>query len=334
MSVSSSLSRPTLLFLDWDSTLTTASTLPLIASIATYPVQHPELHDLAKAYAEDLRVHNASYLPAESSRTTLEQEIAYLNSLSTVEETSIRRIENAGIFNDVEAEDVKHVAAQAVNRGDVKLRNDWQRCLQSVKRNEGDEINGQVCIISVAWSGLFIRACLEAAMEHDSIDTPSVNDLQQRLHNTHPSIKTKDISIYANDIHLSDAGKLTGPRQDLNRPLLTAGDKSEIMRTFILGFRETSPAVETRTVYIGDSPTDLTCLIDADVGICIRDVETSGEQKELAVTLQRLGAVVKWVGEFPRDNPMSGVDEEGSSEVQTLWWARDFFEIMQSEILD
>ncbi|KAL9634323.1 MAG: hypothetical protein Q9164_004165 [Protoblastenia rupestris] len=171
-------------------------------------------------------------------------------------------------------------------------------------------------------------------MENDSIDTTPVDDLQQKLHNAHPNFKTKDINIYANDIHLSDAGKVTGPWQDLNRPLLTAGDKSEIMRTFIFDFRETSPAVETRTVYIGDSPTDLTCLIDADVGICIRDDETSGEQKQLAMTLQRLGAVVKWVGEFPRDNPMSGVDEEGSSESKTLWWARDFFEVMQSEILD
>lgn len=43
----------TLLFLDWDSTLTTSSTLPLIASATTYPEAHPAWGGLGRRYGEE-----------------------------------------------------------------------------------------------------------------------------------------------------------------------------------------------------------------------------------------------------------------------------------------
>lgn len=43
-----------LLFLDFDATLTTASTLPLLASASTYPDPHPVFGGLSALYADDL----------------------------------------------------------------------------------------------------------------------------------------------------------------------------------------------------------------------------------------------------------------------------------------
>ena len=49
----------TLLFLDWDSTLTTASTLPLIASASTYPDAQPAWEGLGRAYGDDMARYEA-----------------------------------------------------------------------------------------------------------------------------------------------------------------------------------------------------------------------------------------------------------------------------------
>lgn len=48
---------------------------------------------------------------------------------------------------------------------------------------------------------------------------------------------------------------------------------------------ESAPAV----VYVGDSTTDLECLLAADVGICVRDEPMGSSQRELAETLERVG---------------------------------------------
>jgi len=62
--------RPILLLLDWDGTLTTASTLPLIASITTLPGIHPRWKDLSAAYSEDLARHDTAYV-WQTSRVVL-----------------------------------------------------------------------------------------------------------------------------------------------------------------------------------------------------------------------------------------------------------------------
>ena len=77
------------------------------------------------------------------------------------------------------------------------------------------------------------------------------------------------------------------------------------------------------TIYIGDSSTDLGCLMDADVGVCVRDEVETGEQRGLREVLQRVGVGCFFVGEW------RGRDE-GS---KCLWWARDFEEVKRG-ILD
>ncbi|KAL9128795.1 MAG: hypothetical protein Q9217_002604 [Psora testacea] len=324
-----------LLFLDWDSTLTITSTLPLIASIQTYPGRHPKLSELTSAYCQDMKIHESVYRPRKDERTTIEQELTYLNSLTRVEKASIWRINDSGIFDGVKAEDIRRVADKCVGQGAVKLREGWEQCVSSVRMSQSEELRGEVCLISVAWSSVFIRACLEAAVKRDSTDATTLRNSGSDTHGSPPAskIKSEDIQIYANNTQACASGRLSGPWVDSHRLILTADDKLEIMRTFISQVGTKKTAMKPKTVYVGDSLTDLACLMEADIGICVRDKELSEEQKELDKTLQRLGVEVRWVCDYRRHNLESETTAESGAQGKLLWWARDFLEVVQSEIL-
>ncbi|KAK0730813.1 hypothetical protein B0H67DRAFT_596864 [Lasiosphaeris hirsuta] len=103
-------------------------------------------------------------------------------------------------------------------------------------------------------------------------------------------------------------GMIEGPT-GLGR-LVTAGDKlkaaSSVMRR----------VGEKVSVYIGDSVTDMACLLKASLGIIMAQDRSS----KLLRTLDRLGF----------DVPHAGDDREA----QRLIWARNFDEIVDSKILD
>ncbi|KAK5011470.1 hypothetical protein LTR28_002328 [Elasticomyces elasticus] len=77
---------------------------------------------------------------------------------------------------------------------------------------------------------------------------------------------------------------------------------------------ESAPSI----VYVGDSATDLECILAADVGICIRDEPMGTGQKELAATFDRLGVAVLHINECQATN---------TSATPLVWWARDLQEI-------
>lgn len=135
---------------------------------------------------------------------------------------------------------------------------------------------------------------------------------------------TADIEIRANEILGGESGKLD--RCLGERGIWTAGDKLVVMQQLVE--KSTEMGVKPKTVYIGDSPTDLACLLEADVGICIRDQLLSSEQKGLKETLERVGVASEHVSEYGmRDGGL----EEG--EGMRLWWAADFDEVCESGIL-
>jgi hypothetical protein len=68
-------------------------------------------------------------------------------------------------------------------------------------------------------------------------------------------------------------------------------------------------------VYVGDSWTDIECLLAADLGICIRDEPMGSSQRKLTEALERLRIGCP---------PLSSSDEADGSQVV---WARDFVEI-------
>lgn len=295
---------PLLLLLDWDSTLTTSSTLPLIASLATHPTPHPSLPSLSAAYAFDLDLHNAAYIPATKDRTTIAQELTYLSSLDTVERASIKRIESSGIWKGVSARDIDDAAAACFGAGSVRLRAGWSRAVGAVQASHG----GRVGVVSVAWSGRFIRGVLGEAGRVEGGG----------------GVVVGDVGVVANEIRGDGSGRVE------EGGVFTAGDKVRGMEGLVREGGDVGGEggrMEPFTIYVGDSTTDLGCLLEADVGICIRDDILTGEQKALKETLTRLGVECLSIGRF---SSMRGA-ETGR---RRLWWAGDFDEVCESGILD
>jgi hypothetical protein len=73
--------------------------------------------------------------------------------------------------------------------------------------------------------------------------------------------------------------------------------------------------------YVGDSLTDIECLLEAGVGIIIINEGKVSKVKEL---LEQNKVAVKHVSDFQQ------AEVEGQT---TKWWARDFVEILGSGIL-
>jgi len=308
--------RPLLLLLDWDGTLTTTTTLPLIASIATFPTIHPKLAALTKAYAEDFKAHDASYSPAKQDRVTIAQELHYLNSLLSVEKSSIERVEASGIFKDVGTGDIETAAADVVESRSITLRNGWARLVEVVQSSQGP---GKVGIVSVAWSRRFISRVLALCgrMEGGA------------------DVHAGDVEIRANEIEGDASGRLERCLGN-GRGIWTAGDKVELMDGLVDAFMVMDSGRvdggvdrQPKVIYIGDSTTDLACLLKAEVGICVRDKPLGEEQRGLKETLVRIGVACLHVGKFVK----RGRDVGGMGGRNRLWWATDFHEVCESGIL-
>ena len=292
--------RSTIVFLDWDSTLTTSSTLPLIASIASWPDEHPLLKHLSTQYMSDLDSHDDIYPTPSHMRTSLDQESQYLASLGPIEKRSIDRIESLGLLKNVTASTIHDVAADMTNNGKFVLRDGWMEFLSTTKP--------VVHIISVAWSAEFIKAAL--CQSWDKAYQP-------------PYVPT----VYANEIDPVGSGKVIGCGSRAGQRLLTAQNKQQVMQRAVAEYLRSESASSVRTVYIGDSNTDLLCLLNADVGICIRDSPMSDEQMQLNSTLKRLKINTKSVGTYVTHT------SDISNGTKPIWVAKDFNEIMRSGLI-
>lgn len=112
------------------------------------------------------------------------------------------------------------------------------------------------------------------------------------------------LTVVSNEVH--DGGRIHSP--DTRTFLATAGDKLEALQGILRD-------VGTRpVVYFGDSTTDMECL-SLSSGIV---VSSSGDSS-LLKTLSRVGATVPHVND--------------SADTDTLLWARNFAEVLQSKAL-
>ena len=295
---------PLLLLLDWDGTLTTASTLPLLASVAAPRAPHPALPALSCAYARHLAAHDRAYRPARPERTTVAQELAYLDALRPVEGASVGRVEAAGLFGGVRTGDVDAAAADAVAGRAVGVRAGAAGLLGRVQRG-----GGRVVVVSVAWSRRFIHGVLSGCVRREAGGEVVVMG---------------DVEVRANEILADGSGRLDRVFGGADGGIWTAGDKGRVMEGEIAAAVGGDSSVP-RTVYVGDSPTDLACLLKADVGICIRDEVMGEEQRGLRETLERVGVECLHVGAF--------VDDRAEDGGGRLWWARDFEEVCRSGVM-
>lgn len=300
-------------FIDWDGTITKRDTLEDVAK-AGYK-KNPSTQpwgNIVRAYLEDYRVHQESYSPSKDQRKTIKEESAWLESLFEVETLSVKRVRDAGLFLGVNKNDMLDAAAEAIDNGNVELREGWKDLFFSGLSPPGDSVPAmgrdgfRFHILSVNWSATFIKGC----MFHAGTLTRSVDVMKALIPMVH----------LANEI--SSVERATYGLDKDNVTVRTSADKVRMLEKALhepaLGKNETRKPI---TVYIGDSCTDFDALLYVDYGICIRDEPMGSGQKELADTLERVGVPVKPLSELELPSPSQGEN------TKTLWWAKDLKEV-------
>ncbi|KAK5144908.1 hypothetical protein LTR04_001442 [Oleoguttula sp. CCFEE 6159] len=336
------LRRPLHLLLDWDGTLTQRDTLHLVSSIGyAHHKRHRNIHrnesespdsqppdptdppgpidpwnEVVQMYGDDMKQHVESYQPQASERRTVEQESAWLASLEGIENRSVRRVEQAGFFRGVKRAEITEAARKATDGKGLQLREGWAELFSSAasSTSSNEDVGGQeaaehdskVTIISVNWSGEFIReSLLYPANTLKGWSDEQKQKVQQVV---------KDMTVFANEIEEVDRpeGSLGKLSKSGEKGIRTSKDKLEYMPT--------KDSKRGTVVYVGDSPTDFDALLAADVGICIRDEPMSSGQKELSETLERVSVKVRNISEYK-------ASPDTNANGPTLWWARGLKEV-------
>lgn len=284
-------------FVDFDGTLTHSDTLAVLGTIqpaASRPAPCMSWEQIVDAYIGDFSPHTASYLPRKEDRRTLGVERKWLASLAPIESRSVQRVQDAGTFKGVTTHDVECTARTAVEEGRIRLRNGWQRLVTS---------DSDVSVLSVNWSRTFIRAVLQAGA--NQVAGQSQCQLGKAI---------AKLDIHANEI--SNLERMNGSDGVIEGSIRTSADKMRVFKEIAGRTDHSSSEGSPRVVYIGDSNTDLECLVEAEIGICMRDKPMRSGQKELAETLERLEIDVK---------PLNAIDDEPEEkDSRTLFWASDF----------
>ncbi len=270
------------------------------------------------AYTADFNMHLTAYHPAKAQRTTLAQEVAWLRSLLPIEEASARRARDAGIFDGLRRTDVDNAARGAVRHDEIIFRRGWLELFSQVFRHNAllhTEVSAAE-IVSVNWSTWFIKCCVaHAAAESDIVGPPPGRGLEWEELASYSQVTANEIQSIAAEIAASDLSvRPTGP-------IRTSSDKLNVVNASRKRYEQEK--VLPILIYIGDSCTDLECLLAANVGICIRDETMGSGQQELAETCGRLGTRMKNIGECEYVRLERPVEEE----LNVLWWARDFEEV-------
>ncbi|KAK3330811.1 haloacid dehalogenase-like hydrolase-domain-containing protein [Apodospora peruviana] len=294
-----------------DSTDTTTVSTPT----ATSSLLLRQWESIVESYFSDHAQHVAGYTPTQSARSCLQDELHFLESLRPVEVASADRVIESRLFGGLESVDFEKFGREAVTttQPPVRLRAGFHAFVR-----KGFQKGWKMGLVSVNWSRSFVEGVLSAGGGEQEEDEKLCRRIVKRV----------------NSIRYPD-GWIEGP-PELGRtaPLVTAQDKLAALRELLgsiisdeeeqqgesHGVVDQEEKIQSRLrrcVYLGDSTTDLACLVEASLGIVMADGDGVSSSK-LLQTLKRLGFEVPHVSEF--------------QEKQGLVWARNFYEVMQSRI--
>lgn len=304
------------LVLDFDGTLTRKDTTAILGSIPRISGSRPSLSwdAILKAYLEDYSAHQNAYTPGSQDRKTLAEEAAWLRSLRPIELKSVSRVEEAGVFRGVTDGTITRLATRSIASGEVVLRKGWRDLLAIGSPRSSDRVS----ILSVNWSRTFIRQILLVAAQ---------KELGGKAAELEGIINS--IAIHANEIEGLAAPTGSDGKLGSSGGIRTSGDKLECLKAVLAkdkGEEHASAANPDEVthkplnVYVGDSISDLECLVAADIGICIREEEMGSGQKELASCLERLAIDVRPLNEIYANAQQSG---------SHMWWTQDLRSIAE-----
>lgn len=257
---------------DFDGTITQKDTVENIGRAAVEWRKTPqgggvdltrEWEHIVQSYMQDLAAYDQTQLP-EAQRTTWQQECDYLRGRRVVEEASLSRLRESGIFAAGFAADGRLVEAGRRDRetGRTRIRGGFAEYLDKI-RARGDVVH----VVSVNWSASYIRGVLEPW----GITSIVANEIQL----------DGSIAARSQDSTPEGLGNSEHPKV-----FATSGDKLEATRNLLKSVE--GPCVG----YFGDSTTDLECL-----EFCGGLVMTTDGGGSLLRTLRRLGRDVPFVSE-------------------------------------
>jgi phosphoglycolate phosphatase-like HAD superfamily hydrolase len=287
---------PRAFILDFDGTITLKDTISVLANYGTEWQKQRGLdmkeawEEVVKAYGRDFEDHLGGYKPGKDDRRTLDQEIWYYRALRETEERSFRRVSQSGLFRGVTKEHWEGAGRETVEKGHVIVRKGFRDFLEKLKQDES--IWG---IVSVNFSGSFIRGVIGASAGPGHAE----------------------VQVLANEP--DEKGVLVGPRCEAGKAITTSDAKLASMKDLLQLWCDRTSLKASRVVYIGDSGTDIECLMEPGViGIVMSD----DGQSSLMQTMHRVGVYVVHIGVY-EDNESCG---------KRTYWARDFDEILQSPL--
>lgn len=282
--------KPVHWILDWDGTITQHDTLDTLVSIAASTKPDAPVLDewkrVSEAYMADYTAALEKLAPGGDLPKTVQADRKLLQALASVEQTSLDRVSASGIFAGLTRARISDGAKSVIGSKKVELRNGFVKFLQHT-RDRRDALD----LLSVNWSRHFIASCLSAGGAPIDPKAVYANELD--------GIENDDVT----------SGKIS-PDSSAAMKIICSSDKL----TYLSRLRARDSA--TPTVYIGDSWTDLECLVAADLGICMRASPPSSAQQTLAARLHSLGI------------PCPHLLDRHAADGAHVVWARDFSEIL------
>lgn len=283
--------------LDFDGTITNKDTISVIARSAI-SFQAEKAKDVSatwdgivRDYARDYEEFVRAYRPVREDRGTVGAEVAFYRALRGVEERSFARVGERGLFAGIREREWERLGEEAVRGGEVGIRRGFAAFVEELSRD-----GGWWGVVSVNFSRAFIRGVLRSV------------GLQA----------TEEVTVLANQP--DEDGILRGPVLQDGRAaeLMTTSDaKLDAMKALLVSWGEPIP---NGVVYIGDSGTDLECLLeDGVVGIIMSEDHNSS----LIQSMKRTGVEVLHIDEY----------HQKEKDTKGVAWARDFSEIIRSPLV-
>mgnify|MGYP002715072749 FL=1 len=224
------------LLFDWDGSITRSDTLELIAPLPDEIIRGTRFQYYQDAYSDDYNSFVTHFGQVSSGETMYE----YMNAIRDVELRSLERIERGGLFYGTKNEQ----RFKRMSR--VEFRDGWHgmQAWLSEKTAQG-ALEAQ--IVSVNWS----RDCIRHAL----LQAANLSHVQPSIHRIH----SNELETFpGTDVC---TGRIVGPCG--HDRIVTGIDKLHVCQALV------SEDPKNVSVYVGDSVTDLACMLWAQVGILI-----------------------------------------------------------------
>ena len=165
-----------LLLLDFDSTLTIASTLEPLLRLPTEiflvrppapsrDIQPPATAaQLSAAYKSDIKDYESSHVFRMNDRKNRIMEGVHQNNLRPIEAASFERVKQAFAAAGVTRADIRSAASKALSSREVVFRKGWKRLLIKAMAKEG-----RIAIISANFSKFWIESLIDIAARREGL---------------------------------------------------------------------------------------------------------------------------------------------------------------------